>query len=190
MKAFTGAAKMSAIALCLVLAVFLITIYVMPVFANTDCSTYTEQGPCEDAECWWCPDCADYYIFNGPNQCVPSATDCSYDGCSISCGAQCDAQTPCPDTECDDLDDCYGVYRRDYSDVPNACLFDCTCEQNTCDDYTENCDILCGAECETSEDCSCPISGCVGNDWYEYPGYGTCLGDCTCDTGTGQGEPC
>ena len=58
---------------------------------------------------------------------------------------------------------------------------------HTCD--TENCD----ADCESGNDCSCPNDGCegVGNtDWYNYSINGSCLDDCTCDNGTGVGEPC
>jgi hypothetical protein len=51
----------------------------------------------------------------------------------------------------------------------------------------------CNATCGSDSDCSCPASGCQGNDYYDYPAYGTCK-DCTkacyCNVSTSQGQPC
>ena len=118
------------------------------------CGDHATQTDCEDAQCYWCPNCSGYYIFNGANQCVNSAQDCSYNGCDVStCGAQCDAQNLCLDTECDQLDGCQGNDWYDYQDVPNACLGDCTCETNLCGapTITPN-DARC-TECQTNADC-------------------------------------
>lgn len=65
------------------------------------------------------------------------------------CQAECDDTIACSDTECDQDDGCYigevkqgsctgttCIY-RDYHDVANPCLDDCTCTQNTCTSITE-----------------------------------------------------
>lgn len=44
------------------------------------------------------------------------------------------------------------------------------------------CSEQCGAECDEDSDCECEgEDGCVGFDYYNYPEYGTCENDCTCD---------
>lgn len=53
------------------------------------------------------------------------------------------------------------------------------------------CSEQCGAECDQDSDCECEgEDGCVGSDWYEYPEYGNCKNDCTCDIGDSCQEPC
>ena len=50
---------------------------------------------------------------------------------------------------------------------------------------------ICGAECINSTDCLCQPDGCVGNNYYDYPAYGSCVSiDCTCSMGTNPGLPC
>ncbi|MFH8120118.1 MAG: hypothetical protein QXS37_04930, partial [Candidatus Aenigmatarchaeota archaeon] len=48
----------------------------------------------------------------------------------------------------------------------------------------------CNAPCDENSDCSCPEDQCIGADFYDYPAHGICLLDCTCNTGTGNNEPC
>ena len=55
----------------------------------------------------------------------------------------------------------------------------------------------CEAACNADNDCACQASACIdsdndGNldDYAAYPQYGDCKGDCTCDTGTSQGQAC
>jgi hypothetical protein len=54
----------------------------------------------------------------------------------LQCGAQCDADNPCPNTECDGFDGCVGDDYYDYHDVENNCLNDCSCEENLCESLT------------------------------------------------------
>ena len=122
-------------------------------------SEYTNESDCITAGYWWCPTCQTIYEYDyGFPQCVDSAQGCHYNGCTVACGAGCDATHYCPDTECDGFDGCYGDYWRDYTDVPNLCLGNCTCEDNICDDYTEtNCDdgIACTIDlCDDIGGCS------------------------------------
>ncbi|MBS1266386.1 MAG: hypothetical protein MAG795_00353 [Candidatus Woesearchaeota archaeon] len=89
--------------------------------------------------------------------CTDCAVDCSapapYQYCSIECGAECDSQNPCDDTDCDYLDGCVGDDYYDYADVENSCLGSCECEQNSCESpiIFEN-DPRC-TECQTDDDC-------------------------------------
>ncbi|MEM5773105.1 MAG: hypothetical protein QXL86_02655 [Candidatus Aenigmatarchaeota archaeon] len=48
----------------------------------------------------------------------------------------------------------------------------------------------CGAECDENKDCLCPEDECVGSDFYDYPDFGLCLSDCTCDVRTDDCNPC
>ncbi|MCX6819605.1 MAG: polysaccharide deacetylase family protein, partial [Candidatus Aenigmarchaeota archaeon] len=69
----------------------------------------------------------------------PSGNSTITHTCDVSnCGAQCDATSPCPNTECDQLDGCVGNDYYDYGDVPNTCFANCTCEQSACNVYTVN----------------------------------------------------
>lgn len=51
---------------------------------------------------------------------------------TASCGAQCDATHPCPQTACDHLDGCVGPNYHDYNNVNNSCLGNCACTNNAC----------------------------------------------------------
>jgi hypothetical protein len=54
-------------------------------------------------------------------------------------------------------------------------------------DSTDNFPIIgelvrtCTAECDQNTDCSCPASGCVNNDYYDYPAFGICNESCKCN---------
>ena len=89
--------------------------------------------------------------------------------CSVSqCSAQCDADNPCPSTDCDGLDGCVGDDYYDYHDVENNCLNDCSCEANPCGALTiyPN-DVQCtgcqsDAECDDGIYCN-GAEECVNN---------------------------
>ncbi len=57
----------------------------------------------------------------------------------LTCGAECDQDSDCYDTDCDNLDGCDAGTYKDYHDMTNNCLLagDCSCESNVCTDYTE-----------------------------------------------------
>jgi len=48
----------------------------------------------------------------------------------------------------------------------------------------------CELQCYEDADCPCPADSCMDKDWYDYPDYGKCLCDQTCDTSTECGAPC
>jgi len=61
--------------------------------------------------------------------------------CDVAkCNAECDSANNCKATECDNLDRCYNGIYRNYTDVNNNCLSDCSCESNTCNNYTTEVD--------------------------------------------------
>ena len=75
--------------------------------------------------------------------------------CSVdNCDAECDAENPCPETECNHLDGCVGNDYYDYHNIFNACLGDCTCEENACTDYDISYNDPKCTECTTDDDCS------------------------------------
>ena len=53
------------------------------------------------------------------------------------CGAECDQEDLCLSTPCDSLDGCYNGTYRDYQNVSNTCLEDCTCTAAACGPYQE-----------------------------------------------------
>jgi len=53
--------------------------------------------------------------------------------CDIAvCGAECENDAQCTDTDCDNLDGCVGNDYYDYADVANSCTASCGCELNAC----------------------------------------------------------
>ena len=74
-------------------------------------------------------------VCAGLDQCTqdPITHTCSID----PCGAECEQDIHCAYTECDYLDGCYFGLYRDYNDLPNSCLADCTCTANPCGPYSE-----------------------------------------------------
>jgi hypothetical protein len=122
------------------------------------CAACDESGSCvydetqdQDCEDTLCPDACniDYnlltwdFAHDMANECTAiftcSAYVCDYHHqCSVDlCSADCDQTHPCEETECDDLDGCYGARFRDYHDVANTCQADCSCTQNSCTDFSE-----------------------------------------------------
>lgn len=102
--------------------------------------------------------------------CTACAADCSPPPTNAYCvkdvcGAACDSDDDCAASECDNLDGCYynGVQvaygiLREYSDVANTCLDDCSCSSNECSVYTEETDadgdgysVSCG-DCDDNDD--------------------------------------
>jgi len=91
-----------------------------------------------------------------------SCTDCDVD-CSPSetneycvrctCGAECDDDSHCPDTDCDHLDGCVGNDYHDYDDVPNSCLGSCECTDNQCGSPTIYPNDPRCTECQKDDDC-------------------------------------
>ena len=72
-----------------------------------------------------------------PGICTTTAEQEITSICSVlQCGAQCDADNPCPSTDCDGFDGCVGNDYYDYHDVGNNCLNDCSCETNPCNSLT------------------------------------------------------
>ena len=122
------------------------------------CTTCDGLGNCvhddtQDADCpdTPCPDGCDIASDGVPgtwdsaddvqNECLGVNTcstctenECIYETeCNVAtCGAECDATHPCPDAVCP-LAYCADPDTLvEYRPVPNACLGDCTCEQNSC----------------------------------------------------------
>ncbi|MEM7826921.1 MAG: hypothetical protein QXQ40_01710 [Candidatus Aenigmatarchaeota archaeon] len=74
---------------------------------------------------------------------------------------------------------------------------------SVCDESLDKCTIgtlnithtcskqRCNATCEVDSDCACPQDHCEGIDYYDYPNYGKCLANCSCDVRTEcQSAPC
>jgi len=58
--------------------------------------------------------------------------------CSINqCTAECENNNNCNITECDLFDGCYNNIYRDYNDVVNTCLTNCSCTTNICNSYIQ-----------------------------------------------------
>jgi len=94
---------------------------------------------------------------------------------TVQCSAACDATHTCADTSCIQLSGCVGTDYYEYTDVTNACLEGCTCENNICGApiiYPN--DIRC-AQCTTDEEC---------NDGVFCNGVEICDAFNTCQPGT------
>ncbi len=135
----------------------------------------TCQNSCSDCECSDCyPDCS---------------APVEYEYCDIECGAECDFENDCEETECDYLDGCVGPDYYDYDDVFNSCdLNSCGCEQNSCSSPTiyEN-DPRC-TQCQTDDDCDHLDEDLCENDMVVRKD-GICL-DYECTTISDEVEDC
>lgn len=104
-------------------------------------------------------------------------------GCNIAdCSAECESDEDCAITVCDDQDGCVGDDYHDYTDVENACLGDCTCEDNQCGAPSITTDDPRCTACETDSDCDH-----LDNDYCEGQfikhDEGKCVqGQCTVET--------
>jgi len=107
------------------------------------------------------------YLPGYTSLCLEATDECSSYSismtheCDISCGAECDIDNSCADTDCDFRDGCVGLDYYNYSDVSNTCEDDCGCTANACGapavSYN---DARCG-ECLVDTDCSAMNSECA-----------------------------
>ncbi len=65
------------------------------------------------------------------DSCTTGSYDYTHTCDSSSCGAGCESDSDCDDTDCDFLDGCVGNDYYDYSDVANTCE-GCACTDNSC----------------------------------------------------------
>ncbi len=169
-----------------------------------------EWRDCPDDECvdpykYFYPEDGHDYCDGEGNCLVYSCDSIGYE-CDVDCGAGCEEDGDCPDSECSETyyDYCSGHKLVEYDDdrIMDSTTVTDSCE-NSCTDTCEctECEVdcsppetntycvkgVCGAECEVNEDCVCPEDGCVGTDWYDYPDHGECTDDCMCDVSE---EPC
>lgn len=115
-----------------------------------------------------------------PSECTSGQqTSCtSPQGCSHTITCQGDSTwPPCPSDEC-----------------VKASAQDCgNCGTQTCTDLCAWDACTGEGECSPGPDCSscpCPTDSCAGQDYYDYPDFGDCDSYCSCNTGTGIGQPC
>ena len=103
------------------------------------------------------------------------------------CDAYSDDITPPGDSHCLD------------PSASSSQVCDLACSSGSCTAKTNCvCEVgRCGALCDSDDDCSCPSDYCTDadkdgfdDDLVDYPDYGDCTAGCTCDTGTGSGQPC
>ena len=161
-------------------------------FCNLFCDC-PEKCCCIPPECEVDDDCDDDLWCNGQEtcedgQCVPGTpVDCSsYDLPEIgTCDNDPDLNpftwdyAPGFTSECDeDLDVCTTCEHT----------FTHTCADNDLEDTVPL--GGCNAECDEDEDCACPSDECSDSFLYDYPDYGDCLNDCSCNVCEESGEPC
>ncbi len=141
--------------------------------SETDCNNNT----CEEEYVDYCNDLKlveynsnfildSFFVFDScENTCLGdcSCTDCETD-CSAPttneycvqgiCGAVCDSNDDCGDTDCSTLSGCVGNDWYEYSNIANNCTDGCVCEENMCTEYliTTN-DARC-VECTVDADCN------------------------------------
>jgi hypothetical protein len=131
---------------------------------DNDCNPFDISGI---ATCDWIPDSIHYTwdyraVFDsqctGIDQCSQGSLTIAHTCSKSSCSAQCESSADCSNTECDNLDGCYGGTYRDYSDVSNTCA-GCLCTQNSCSSYTtmvtdidgDGYDIQCDGDCNDND---------------------------------------
>ncbi|MDD4606777.1 MAG: right-handed parallel beta-helix repeat-containing protein [Patescibacteria group bacterium] len=125
--------------------------------------------------------------------------------CDVTtCGAECDATHECEDSSCEETytDYCDGLKLTEYNSnlildsilisdsCENMCGVDCGCTDCDTDCSAPSTNTycvkdVCGAVCDSHDDCApteCThLSGCVGNDYYEYSNVSNdCTGGCAC----------
>ena len=123
------------------------------------------------------------------NQEKPSISHITFCGYSLECGngvvdppEECELPETNNNQYCGQTtSDCSG-HKLGTRDAFGDCDSSCGCVY---DPFVYQCvEGECGAECDEDSDCPCPQDGCVGPDYYDYPDYGVCLEDCTCDVRT------
>ena len=168
---------------------------------SSDCSAYNNEVECLDVNsiCEWCVQCQGTLSSGAVDSCVDIDSCGNYICRSGECGAVCDANIGCTPTDCDYLDGCVGNDYYDYNDISNACLSDCSCENNLCGVpviYVN--DARC-TQCQTDVDCNdgslCTIDSCVNfvcvNTIKDCSGLNDqCnLGVCNTDSGLCETQP-
>jgi len=123
------------------------------------------------------------------DQCTTETQTLTHTCSDEICHAECEDDADCSETDCDYLDGCYGDDWHDFDDVDNACLGDCTCEENQCGspaDISYN-DSRC-TECQDDDDCDALDDDyCVGKNVTHDEGK--CV-DFQCTTQTTTTEAC
>lgn len=125
-----------------------------------DCSSYNIFGI---ATCTNDPDCNPFtwdwraeftsYCDENTDSCATGNETITHT-CSVNdCNAECDAQHPCPDTDCDSKNGCVGNDYYTYTDVANSCQEDCTCTKNKCGAPQISYNDPACTECQTDDDC-------------------------------------
>ncbi|MEM2918423.1 MAG: MopE-related protein [Candidatus Altiarchaeota archaeon] len=147
------------------------------------------QGNCVNYSCEMLNSyCTDNDRFDGVN--------------TLECGAECDQDSDCPETNCDNYDKCYDGTYRDYENVPNTCMNTCYCTKTGCSNYIEvitdndkdGYDIECDNDCNDSdwsinpgakEICNGLDDDCDGvvDNITEACGIGNCTGTRICING-------
>lgn len=129
------------------------------------------------ALCQWCEKCEGYKVNEYlVGKCLEPTTSCSYGCKSGYCGAHCN-------------------YDIGHVVSDSTCYYGSCCG-NSCE--IEGCCVCTDTGCNPDNTaCLCPTDGCenrdsgeAANDWVDYPSYGICTTDCTCNVGTEEGEPC
>ncbi|MBW2984135.1 S8 family serine peptidase [Candidatus Woesearchaeota archaeon] len=110
--------------------------------------------------------------------------------CNIStCGAECEINADCSETDCDALDGCVGNDYYDYDNVSNNCLGDCSCESNACGAPTIYTDDARCVACVINDDCNALDNDyCVGDDIKHDEGI--CNASFACEAQTTTTKDC
>ncbi len=122
--------------------------------AEGECSVYdeTQDNDCDSFDlsqlvgCSLNPDGCDltWDIYAAVDSECNALFECTYEkgyfdfthACSFNCGAECESNEDCVDTECYQEDGCYEGTYRNYHDVANTCE-NCLCTDNECASYEE-----------------------------------------------------
>jgi len=149
-----------------------------------------EQGSCTPSISYNDPRCShkvcDYQLRacavvngTGSNECA-TWEDCEYCGNgNVEPPEQCELPSTANNTYCiQSTSQCNGT-KLGTRDAYGNCNSGCGCNY---DPFTYKCvKGQCGAQCAVNSDCKCQQQdGCVGIDYYDYPDYTTCNGNCAC----------
>jgi len=160
---------------------------------NKFCYSCSLKCCCVPPECYDNEDCDDDLFCNGPETCEDGKC---MPGTPIDCS---EYNLPEIGTCDNDPDNCQFTW-----DFALPFTSECDEENDECTTgeytFTHTCadDDLedtvpfggCGAECDENEDCACPTDECSDHSLIDYPDYGLCREDCTCDVGEECEEPC